>query len=310
MAFGSSHLLFIFMIVFTTFNLISIPSHSLPFVVFHGIADQCSNDGVSTFTELLSNWSGSQGYCIEIGNGERDSWFMPFMDQTSIACEKVKQMSELKDGYTIIGLSQGNMVGRGVLEFCDDGPLVKNFISLAGPHAGEASIPFCGVSDSLLTVSSYLDVLTNWRGLCFTCACLNMVFVHVRCRSPSTRFSGRDSGPGSANFGLQLRGKDGLGLNLRLDTLQLLFIDLKQQPAASPSGTDDLAHIQNMLRPYHKQHPPQSFTYIGIIRGRHKIRNRGLVKNNIPQAQVRSLQLPFCRPSLQCLPSQLLNNIP
>lgn len=53
-------------------------------------------------------------------------------------------MDELREGYNIVGLSQGNMVGRGVVEFCDGGPPVRNFISLAGPHAGTASIPFCG----------------------------------------------------------------------------------------------------------------------------------------------------------------------
>jgi hypothetical protein len=29
-----------------------------------GIGDKCSNQGVKKFTELLSNWSGSQGYCV------------------------------------------------------------------------------------------------------------------------------------------------------------------------------------------------------------------------------------------------------
>ncbi|RZS05976.1 hypothetical protein BHM03_00036560 [Ensete ventricosum] len=41
---------------------------------------------------------------------------------------------------------QGNLIGRAVIEFCHNGPPVKNFISLGGPHAGTASVPLCGVS--------------------------------------------------------------------------------------------------------------------------------------------------------------------
>ncbi|KAL2511520.1 alpha/beta-Hydrolases superfamily protein [Abeliophyllum distichum] len=152
-----------FLMIFTplsiiTFTSISASTHALPFVVFHGISDQCSNEGVTQFTELLSKWSGSQGYCIEIGNGAWDSWFMPFLKQTAIACEKVKKMSELRGGYNIIGLSQGTMVGRGILEFCDGGPPVRNLISLAGPHAGIASIPFCGSTLVCILVDFLLEL--------------------------------------------------------------------------------------------------------------------------------------------------------
>ncbi|MCD7452709.1 Palmitoyl-protein thioesterase 1 [Datura stramonium] len=145
----------------------SITTYSLPFVVFYGISDSCSNGAITHFTELLSNWSGSSGHCIEIGNGAWDSWFMPFSKQIDFACEKLKKMSELREGYNIIGLSQGNMVGRGVIEFCDGGPPVRNLISLAGPHAGIASVPFCGsgilcsLADCLLKLAIYSNFIQD-----------------------------------------------------------------------------------------------------------------------------------------------------
>ncbi|XP_047340859.1 palmitoyl-protein thioesterase 1-like [Impatiens glandulifera] len=114
-------------------------SYSLPFVVFHGVTHKCTTSGVDNFTNLLSNWSGSQGYCIETG----DSWLVPVTKQTEIACEQVKNISELSKGYNIVGLSQGSIIGRAVIEFCEGAPQVNNFVSLGGPHAGIASFPFC-----------------------------------------------------------------------------------------------------------------------------------------------------------------------
>lgn len=164
MALSSSLAVIVYMVL-ATLILMPMTLSALPFVVFYGISDECSDKTIVQFTELLSNWSGSQGFCIEIGNGASDSWFMPFTKQTSIACEKVKRIRELRDGYNIIGLSQGNMVGRGVIEFCTEGPPVKNLISLAGPHAGIASVPLCGsgflciLVDCLLKLAIYSDFL-------------------------------------------------------------------------------------------------------------------------------------------------------
>ncbi|RWW33676.1 hypothetical protein BHE74_00034778 [Ensete ventricosum] len=134
-------------------------SSSIPFVVLHG-----------TGSHILRNFwaiglAPRDTACTEIGNGVWDSWIMPLQQQADVVCEKVKEMRELRAGYNIVGLSQGNLIGRAVVEFCEGAPPVKNFISLGGPHAGIASVPLCGVK--IVTFSNYDYILPMFHRNCY-----------------------------------------------------------------------------------------------------------------------------------------------
>ncbi|KAL9178062.1 hypothetical protein ABFS82_01G100300 [Erythranthe guttata] len=138
-------------------------SAQLPFILLHGVNSQCTNDRPTSYMKRLTQWSGAKGSCLEIGNGTWSSWFIPLDKQVEEACNKVKGMKELANGYNIVGISQGNLVGRGIVEFCEGSPPVNNLISIGAPQAGIASVPRAGgvpvitLANNILKAGIYSD---------------------------------------------------------------------------------------------------------------------------------------------------------
>mmetsp|Transcript_22981 Transcript_22981/g.45851 ORF Transcript_22981/g.45851 Transcript_22981/m.45851 type:complete len:286 (+) Transcript_22981:16-873(+) len=129
---------------------------SKPFVVLHGIGDDCSNRGMKNFvTDLQDQLPGVYGTCVEAG-GTMDSWFTTMETQVEKACSIINQDENYADGYNIVGLSQGNLVARGLIESCD-GPPVSAYVSLGGPHMGVASMPDCSTGIICDMVNGFID---------------------------------------------------------------------------------------------------------------------------------------------------------
>ncbi|XP_074272806.1 uncharacterized protein LOC141596512 isoform X5 [Silene latifolia] len=147
---------FIFLILIFSLTKAAI---SLPFVVFLGIGETCQS--MEEFIQILEKDSGNHGHCIMLGDNVEVSVLVPIMDQVTLACQKVKELDELKNGYNLIGISQGGLISRGMIEFCDEGPQVKNFISVGGPQAGVAGAPNCSEIDAYLKGCKFLPYANN-----------------------------------------------------------------------------------------------------------------------------------------------------
>ncbi|CAI5959254.1 unnamed protein product [Closterium sp. NIES-65] len=139
----------------------------LPFVVLHGLGDACSNGGMGNFVSLLTSLSSANGSCVEVGRGASDSWLMRLDKQTEQACSKLRAMPHLARGFNLVGLSQGGLIARALIQSCDGLPPVHSLVSIGGPQAGVASTPqcvlhaVCQLIDSVLEFGIYSDMVQN-----------------------------------------------------------------------------------------------------------------------------------------------------
>ncbi len=133
--------IFQYICIFTV--IISINSASLPVAIFHGISDSCIFPGMSRITNFFSTQLGGvYSVCIESGGGPLD-WFTSFHFQAEKACEKVKNDPNLQGEFSVVGISQGALIARYIIEKCEMKGTVKRYVSIGGPQMGVGSFPQC-----------------------------------------------------------------------------------------------------------------------------------------------------------------------
>jgi hypothetical protein len=87
--------------------------------------------------EEVRKGTGGYAECIEIGNGEVSSIFSPMSLQVDEACKKIQEHPVFGNReFNIVGLSQGALIGRYIVESCDTKEHVRNLITVGGPNNG------------------------------------------------------------------------------------------------------------------------------------------------------------------------------
>lgn len=125
-----------------------------PIAVFHGILDSCDMPNTSKLVNDLKNDLGVHVECIEIGNGYLDTIMKNMTSQVKEACEKINSNPNFQSKFNILGLSQGTLIGRYLIEKCQMKGQVMRYMSFDGPQMGIGSIP-------KITCGTFCDFLVN-----------------------------------------------------------------------------------------------------------------------------------------------------
>ena len=125
-----------------------------PIAVFHGIVDSCEMKNTSTLVNDLRRDLGVHVECIEIGNGFLDTFMKTIESQVEEACEKIKTNPNFQSKFSILGISQGTLIGRYIIEKCQMQGQVMRYLSFDGPQMGIGTIP-------KLTCGKFCDFLVN-----------------------------------------------------------------------------------------------------------------------------------------------------
>jgi palmitoyl-protein thioesterase len=140
-------------VFFSIFNSIESAENYRPIVLWHGMGDTCCYPfSMGKIKKLLeANLPGVYVYSIEVGDNIEDdafnSYFKNVNEQIEYVCQKLKNNTELANGFNAYGFSQGGQFLRAYIQRCNDPP-VYNLISVGGQHQGVYGLPKCPGNDS------------------------------------------------------------------------------------------------------------------------------------------------------------------
>jgi len=141
-----------FTIAFLAFNLFLMmcsASANFPVVIWHGMGASCCKRGkTEVITKHLEEKLGVYVLSITTGGSESEQVYAGFYGnlsaQVQSVCAIIAGQEELQGGFNGVGLSQGGLFLRAVVEQCQhSGPRMKTLVTLGAPHQGVMNVPLC-----------------------------------------------------------------------------------------------------------------------------------------------------------------------
>ena len=134
--------------------------NAYPTVLLHGtLASKTNMDELKNLLEINLK---IDVYNIEIGNGAQTSFYTPMEYQLQLLCDEIYKIDALKDGFNFIGMSQGGLLARGYVEYCNKFP-VNNLITLASPNGGIYFDTFWSINFYQPHQQNTLSITNYWR---------------------------------------------------------------------------------------------------------------------------------------------------
>ena len=142
--------------------LVLLINSSYPIAIFIGLSDDCTSTNFIIYNlELDLN---IKVKCFDLHNGDR-SWMMSMEDQAETACEKINNHPLFSGNFSIIGISQGGLIARSIIQKCELKGKVIRFLSFSTPHMGISSLSQfkcgfdCSLSGKMRDNMNYDDIL-------------------------------------------------------------------------------------------------------------------------------------------------------
>lgn len=141
----------------------------IPVVVVHGLSETC--EWRQHLADYISSKINQPAFCIETGGGNED-YFTSIKVQAEKGCKLLQENEVIKSSkyFDIVGLSQGGLIARYIVEECSLKAVPRRFFSIGGPQMGVAKIPSCpdsakcDLANYLVKTVIYNSVVQNWIG--------------------------------------------------------------------------------------------------------------------------------------------------